>query len=615
MDWDAAYPVADDAAMRASIGAVQADSAHGRWAGPSGLVASSSSRSSPAPPHHQRVATPLPALSQPASLDAPIDTTARFLAWFDAATREAQQAQDHAQHTYSAHLHGHTQATHQLTTTLQECSAQLDQISAALASTQQLTLDATASSSQQTLAKLTKAHEAIAERLLEYDALQPIMAIVRAPGDACQDAKFLPALERAERAAGRIAAWEGQGRDDELYAMRFAQARTRALALIRMHVAEAFRRLAKDAAAAAAVDAAADARALYVAFRRPVARLRPLVRALEQRCAGRSGDNGDDSGDDNGGAREEARLVLAAVRQAYFGARRPPVRALVARRLAEIAQEHTGAGVGAGLSSPADVLRDWCAYAMNVCADERRVFLEYFVPAEGNDDDDGLDAFVEDVLGVLHEHVRPLVLAQGDVEVVAEMALALLTFQKPAEEDEEEDEEVDEGFAAFYGVVDRCVADAQQRLAFRAQAYVAQAIAQYRIAGDDAGHLARWVAACCAMHVADPPMLQRLLAEGDNGGSGSEDEVAALRWEYPPVAACRWLAALVDGCLDPDVQLGIGDEARAACRQNLLAHAARAVRDAPPPPSPKDAAPAAPEYNPENLAHLFVTYNLARIAD
>ncbi|KAJ1839951.1 hypothetical protein LPJ73_006586, partial [Coemansia sp. RSA 2703] len=176
---------------------------------------------------------------------APLTTTAEFLEWFDTATRHAQHTHDQAHHAYARHLHARVAATRALMHTLRESTGQLASMTQALEQAQ-APAASIASSSSGELERLEKAYRGVTLRLADYDALRPLDMLVRAPGDACDDVRFLPALERAEQAARRLARVPVEGRDGELYAVRFAQARARALALIRMHLSSAFRRMANQ---------------------------------------------------------------------------------------------------------------------------------------------------------------------------------------------------------------------------------------------------------------------------------------------------------------------------------------------------------------------------------
>ncbi|KAJ2496389.1 hypothetical protein GGI11_008239, partial [Coemansia sp. RSA 2049] len=73
----------------------------------------------------------------------------------------------------------------------------------------------------------------------------------------------------------------------------------------------------------------------------------------------------------------------------------------------------------------------------------------------------------------------------------------------------------------------------------------------------------------------------------------------------------RWLVSQIDGCLDYDVQQSVLDEALTVCKQNLLNQGARFVREAA--GNIKDPLVLSSDIHPDQLAHLFVTYNLDSI--
>ncbi|KAJ1934220.1 Golgi transport complex subunit 3 [Kickxella alabastrina] len=313
---------------------------------------------------------------------------------------------------------------------------------------------------------------------------------------------------------------------------------------------------------------------------------------------------------------------------------------------------------------------------MNLCADERRVFADFFGEALGGG---ALRAYLDAAMVLFHEHVRPVIIRESDVAVLAGLSLTLLTFHRPPEAGAGAEECDDQGLDAFYAVVDQILSDAQQRLAYKAQSFIAASIAAYRPTRRDAEALEQWAHLCARLRISDPAYLAGVLSraattESLDGGSGSgndsdggggsgndsdggggrdglstrsssfadvamapapapasiadvasagdaavaltEDQLQTLRWVYPPVASCRWLARQIDGCLDENVQRGLVEEALGACRQSLLAHAARLVGSS-------DSAFAQGSRSarsdalllvePELQAHFFVTYSLSTL--
>ncbi|KAJ2548209.1 Golgi transport complex subunit 3 [Coemansia sp. RSA 1933] len=491
--------------------------------------------------------------------------------------------------------------------------------------------------------RLTHTAKEVHERLAVYNALGPISQLLNSPGDrVCLDQEFLPSLERTESAIAFIETRAAGARDSELFLMRFAQCRMRALSLIKIHALRVFKQLAAELGTAFA-SGHGRAAALYVRFRASATQLAPLLRALHERAAG-------------SGSTE--RQVLLDVHNAYVHARRAWLRPYIDHRLAEIASEHQHQTEG---DARVAALRDWCAFMMNVCADEYRIYYDFFSASADTIERDSafasspaLRAYLDSLMTMFHEHVRPIVIHEPDVSVLAGLSLTLLTYhhappQPHSSRSEEPDDDdgsrksisyapVDSELDAFYAVIDLILRDTQQRLVYRAQTFIGANIASYRVSKEDGAAVVRWVKLCVRLRISDPEQLVALVAQaevtvemqqpsnkkegsgrapsssasassfvdvstaalgstdhhvlGDAGGtvagllqrmpdgSMEADDIDALRWIYPPVQSYRWLVGQIDGCIDYDVQQSLLDEALAACKLNLLNQGARFVRDA-----------------------------------
>ncbi|KAJ1992665.1 Golgi transport complex subunit 3, partial [Coemansia thaxteri] len=367
----------------------------------------------------------------------------------------------------------------------------------------------------------------ISGQLAVYNSLGPITQLVHAPGDrVCLDREFLPSLERAETAIQYIEA-HPEGKDSELYLMRFSQCRMRALTLIKIHALRVFRTLASDAASSvAALAPSSRAAELYVQFRASAVSLGPLLRALQQRAEPSESTAGSTEGQ-----------VLLDVQHAYFQTRRTWLQPYIQESLKAISREHKEA---ASAEVHVGLLQDWCAFMMNVCVDEYRLYHDFFETS--GDQSSGapappeLRAYLDSAMTIFHEQVRPLIIHESDVAVLAGLSMTLLTYHRApaseaahmsteldgslqnsrtsAESDAglEEDNEED-GLDAFYASVDQVLQDAQHRLAFRAQAYIRSHIGGYKISMSDADAMSRWVQLCLRLHVTDPSQLVDLVAQ------------------------------------------------------------------------------------------------------
>ncbi|KAJ1857847.1 Golgi transport complex subunit 3 [Coemansia sp. RSA 1822] len=471
---------------------------------------------------------------------AAIETTAQFLEWYSQVEGRLAAEQDAESHAFASHMRRRLDECARMEATLGSVEAALDTLHMDFGRVGERTGGVRTSCGvlQTRQGRLEQMAGQINERLDVYGSLGPITQLFNAPGDSvCTDPEFLPSLERAERALEFIEA-HADARDSELYAMRFAQCRSRALTLIKMHAQREFRRLG-------AQTNANTASAEHVRVRAAATRLRPLLEALQQR------------GTD---IHTNAPQVLADVEASYFQMRRVWLHAHVPRALQSIEHEHT---------DRAAVLRDWCAFVMGVCADEGRLYAEFFGTSTGT----GLKAHEDAVMKVFYELVRPRIIREAQVDVLAALSLTLLAYQRPQGDEPGESDESSE-LDAFYAVVGAVLEDAQQRLAFRAQAFVRGEIGGYRMSADDAAAAVQWI---------------RTLDQGDQG-----DPVD--HWEYPPVQRLRWLVTHISGCVDTEVQRGLTEEALAACKQSIATHGARTVRDC-----------MRGDSDAEQLAHLFVT--------
>ncbi|KAJ1934535.1 Golgi transport complex subunit 3, partial [Linderina pennispora] len=245
-------------------------------------------------------------------------------------------------------------------------------------------------------AQLSDASGRIAETLRVYDSLAPIAQLVNRPGDrVCLDKGFLPALDRCESAIEFLG--QHPARDSELYLMRFSQCRMRALTLIKIHALRVFRSLSSESMR--------EPQSAHTRFQAASRSLSPLLRALQTRAH-----------------QPTERQVWVDVVTAYFAARRAFLRPHLKRNLDRISSESAQAG-----DAPVDAMRDWCAFTMGLCADEHRLYSEFFEVE--SEDVEMLRGHLDQTMAAFYEHVRPLIIHESDVHVLASLSLTLLTFQ------------------------------------------------------------------------------------------------------------------------------------------------------------------------------------------
>ncbi|KAJ2891344.1 Golgi transport complex subunit 3 [Coemansia aciculifera] len=524
-----------------------------------------------------------------------METPAQFLEWYGQVEGQLAAGQDAESHMYASQLRERKAACWQMLESVRGVQQLLSEMEADHRRLCQQTegVESACAALGARRGRLDRVAGEIGDQLRVYNWLGPITRLLHGPGDrVCEDHEFLASLDRAEEAIRFIGERAEEAKDSELYLMRFAQYRMRALSLIKMHALRTFKALGS-------VDNRGRV-AAYVQFRAAAVALGPLIGALKRRAT-----------------EPTERQVLADVQAAYFATRQAWLRPYVQKRLREIAAEHEVGETGL-LEARVGALRDWCAFLMAVSADETALYCDFFGDSSGGEEEPLLRAFLDSLMTLFHDQVRPLVIRESDVAVLAGLSLTLLTYRRPGDDDDQEEEEEEggeeegergeseeavdnDGLDAFYSVIAHVLHDTQHRLAYKAQSFMRTAIGGYRITAPDSEAMARWVHACQRLRITDPAQLSALLL--------SEEGEECLRWVYPPIESCRWLVAQIDGCLDYEVQCGLVDEARTACKQNLLSIGARFVRDS----SIKSEENPITEADAELIAHLFATHNLAAI--
>ncbi|KAJ2806808.1 Golgi transport complex subunit 3 [Coemansia guatemalensis] len=522
----------------------------------------------------------------------PIETTAQFLEWYGKVESRLAEGQDQEAHAFAE----------QLRMRVGQCSEMLECISGIQGLLQKMEADYDKVCSQTGGVKdacaeyqrrrdryIDMAND-ISEQLSVYNSLGPISQLFNSPGDrVCLNEEFLPSLERAEAAISFIEA-HSEARDSELYLMRFSQCRMRGLSLIKMHALRAFKALGADVSNGnASGKPMGRSTALYVRFRASAVTLSPLIRALQSRST-------------VPGSTE--RQVFADVQSAYFQMRRAWLRPYILDCLKTIANEHEESGaadankIAADSGARVESLRDWCAFVMNVCADEYRLYYDFFDRHQDTSEGSSvamsseLREYLDSIMAIFHEHVRPLIIHESDVAVLAEISMTLLTYYKPMpmataseaaasdasnaglsdDENTPRDShsfiQEEDGLDAFYAVVYQILQDAQQRLAYKAQSYIRSHISGYKITKPDAESIIRWVQLSVRLGITDPEELAEFVSEAAKVVDLQDSESASVASAQPISRASSSFADVVTGSSDAvEVQGSVEDPSNASKEQ------------------------------------------------
>jgi hypothetical protein len=322
--------------------------------------------------------------------------------------------------------------------------------------------------------RLSEFAAALRAKLAVFETLDVLASQLHALAGAPAEASRLPPLLAQADASLQFLARHPQYADAAPYTLKFRQLHSRALSLVRSVAAAQLRRAGAGAAEArAAAHAEADpAAALYVRFRALLPDLRPLLSYAEARAAeGRSGE---------------------------YGALMDDVCALYHETRARLLADHVAAAVAAAVAaSDGDacaLARSGSTFLLALSADEWNLYLAVFgeIPAPPGAADAAAAAAAEDaavarltplmeaLAAPLYDALRLAALRLRDLDSLAEL-IDVLQREVLSE-------------AALTGgppvrpalpLLARALADAQERLAFRAHTFLRHEVAYYVAAPED----------------------------------------------------------------------------------------------------------------------------------
>ena len=367
--------------------------------------------------------------------------------------------------------------------------------------------------------RLSEFASALRAKLGVFEQLEMLAGQLHAasasPGAAVE---VLPALLRDIDAALAFCAAHPQYADAQPFALRFRQLQARALSALRGTVGALLRRAVAASAQALAPDLEGDGDAtgaLYVRFRATALELRPLLEQARGRCA--------QGAPEYLGLMEDVRALYSEARVRLLGEHV----AARARRVAEAA-----GGDACALARAASSL------LLQLASDEHALSAHLLGDAQPQH----LSPLLDQLAVPLYDRLRLASLHLRDLESLAEL-VDVLRREVLGEAAPRRGECV----AAALPTLQRALADAQERLAFRAHTFLRHTVAAYLPSPEDAGTLSRTAAAAAA---GAPPQL------------------------YHPVSAALSTLSRLYGALEADTFGGLAQEAVAAAVAAVAAAAA-----------------------------------------
>ncbi|EIE20882.1 Sec34-domain-containing protein [Coccomyxa subellipsoidea C-169] len=409
--------------------------------------------------------------------------------------------------------------------------------------------------------RLVEFAEALRAKLAYFDELERIASQFHSGVMAVDSDHFLPILHRLDECITYVAS-NPQYADSTAYAGKFRQLHGRALATVRAKVQQVMRHASEQVQAAIV-----EAKASSSGRRKPEggsgAAANGLVRSgsgnakvplaegaetallyVRFRAAAEPGLKGLLAGVAARAKRPEYAQLLTDCQRVYCEVRLGLVAEITADRIAEYAREPLPS-----------LTRSGCSYLMQVCQMEHQLF-EHFFP-ESDSDSGALAPLMDPLCTVLYDALRPVFIQLQSLDELCGLVDIL-----QHEVLEEQLGRRGDAVAPLRPVLLRTLADIQERLTFRAQAFIKEEVTGFQPKAEDLDY---------------PNKLVRLAEQPDAAVPDSHaDSLNAYTTWYPPVQQTLLCLSKLYRCVEAKVFAGLAQDAVSSCAATVQM-AARAV--------------------------------------
>lgn len=577
---------------------------------------------------------------------AEVSTAEEFHIWHDEMERRLEEANEEKYRTMVNGLRNDRKACLALMETVENASAALEKIK----SGQQFVADIVSQfksdceamvSERKTLGELA---DALRKRLTYFEELETLTAKFGGGKNSIKptDPDFVKLLHRLDECVAYASSSTGAVAEADGYLTRFLELQRRAFTSIRDHTVDVFRDTATQVARELRDDRLSgagfrhadltDASKEYLRFRTIAPRIKSLMTELYSRAkAGPSSPRAASYRRDESSATAPYTRRISSTADPYSNPATSGISSLNGSSMFSTRSTALGlyadceesffeqrkrlleSSVTAHVKSLADVrnmialARLGSAYVLRVCQLERQLY-EHFFPLDSAEENETpvLQIALRSVCDIVYTELRPLILQEDDLENLVYLIEVLKTEILA-------DEVPRRGFAgkAFAPSAVRAIADAQERIIYRAEVYMRDEIrgfvpALYHLNYPDIilENNKRMSSSSLSGSIAGRPYPDDLNDEISSAESKPKPpapvpdvrSVGIYATWYPPVEKTLRLLSMLYRCVDGEVFAGVAQEAVAICVQNVGSAAARiAVQDKP---------------NAEDHAQLFLIWQL-----
>ncbi|KAG0244713.1 Golgi transport complex subunit 3 [Mortierella sp. GBA43] len=497
----------------------------------------------------------------------PIETTQQFLDWFSGIEGEMERDQEDVYRNYLAVVVLYKGACDGFLEQIEETSECFKNLEGHYEFVEEKTraLQSACEKLLQEQTNLQTLADQMSSKLSYFHQLEAVTKLFNAPGDdVCLRPEFVPMLAKLDECLDYVQE-NIRYKDSELYQMRFRQCMTRGMTLIKMHFITKLRALSAEVASKKPVLAKGEtmkpstATALfYVKFRTIAAPLRALIAELEKRCV----------------SHKEYNSLLNDCYNSYFSVRQQLLSSMIISGIQDL---------GPSQQDKLKFAQSGLVYLMSICMDEYSLFYNFFNTGESE-----LYGYLDSLIGYLYDYLRPRIIHENKIDILSELCV-VMNIQQP-------EIPIDENSNLAFGYLIRnMLQDTQQRLLYRAQAFIRSEIQNYKPTPNVLDYPARLQAPPPLPSSSNSQHLHRAsdaesiaesipeassptpsLASSITGGYFSTpalqqfDESAAMYhgW-YPTLQRTLWLLTKIYKCVEQPIFDDLSQEALTKCLVSL----------------------------------------------
>ncbi|KAL9965707.1 hypothetical protein ACROYT_G029547 [Oculina patagonica] len=464
-----------------------------------------------------------------------IENAQQFFAWFANVEAQMEEEQESSYRSYAE----------QLSSYRDHCDSILNEVESALNHLQDLhhkhllvstktgALHEACEQLLQDQTKLMNMAESISNKLSYFNALDHLRHKLNSPTVSVTSESFVPMLARLDECISFISS-NPQFKESPVYLVRFKQCLNQALNQVKSHVVNLLTNATVQVLAnKEGGNTSENSFALfYGKFRTCAPRVKSLMEQIEQRSHLSS----------------EYSSLLSDCQHCYLSQRSQLLTPCVSDAIEKLAKQYE--------RNPCSLVRAGCSVLIHVCQDEYQLYYHFFSKPSA-----GLDSLLEILCSTLYDSLRPVIIHMNHMETLTELCTIL-----KVEMIEDHVQQKGEELAAFEVVVLQMLEDVQERLVYRAQAYIETDIQKYSPAPGDLAYPEKLVIGMSAD--ADKEEKQ---AEGEE--KKSVELPAALAdlqgmW-YPTVRRTLVCLSKLYRCISKETFEGLSQEALSLCIQSL----------------------------------------------